>query len=376
MKIVQENIDQSLNINIPQDFKLDLGREDNLKEFEGEVARKVINPIENYETLRFLHKPYSGLTMNPSDLQSDIWFEFYFYNRLSPPTHIGGLDYSLVGISDSENAMMLKQSTKSFFRLEFYKTPNNVSPEKSNRRLVFARDLALPLGERVLHLINYGANVWDFLYVPVFVGSNFRNKENMYFFWFQDDTSFAAEPILTGNTFFLNARFFNADDGTISNFSNKSKGVSDNINENNDVYYEVVIDKTDYTYEVFEYNGSRGNRIGKSGDPIRFYETLGGGAGVPPPPPPPPISYRHLACDTPYTTPYLACTQGYSNRSLYTQNGAVESGIVVYVDSLLTTPFVGQGYGKHYKIQINPNGTVYRAFSIDTTGHIITVTPC
>ncbi len=278
MKILQQNTGQTLNIYIPSDFKLDLGREDNLKEFEGEVLRSVINPIENYETDRFMHKPYSGLTANPNDLQSDIWFEFYFYRIQppNPPTHIGGLDYSLIGISDSENAKMLKQATRSFFRLEFYKTPNNVAPEKSNRRLVFARDLTLPLGERVLHQIEYENNIWDFLYVPVFVGSNYRNKENMYIFWFMDDSSFAAEPILTGNTFFLSARFFNTDDGSILNFGNKSKDVNENINENEDMYFQVDINPSDHTYQVFEFNGVKGNRIGQTGNPIRFYEIMGG----------------------------------------------------------------------------------------------------
>lgn len=377
MEILQQNSGQTLNIYIPNDFKLDLGREDNLKEYEGEVLRSVINPADNYETSRFIHKPYSGLTSNPNDLQSDIWFEFYFYrtNLPNPPTHVGGLDYSLVGISDSENAQMMKQSTKSFFRLEFYKTPNNAPPEKTNRRLVFARDLALPLGERIFHLIKNYPPIWDFLFVPIFVGSNFRNKENMYLFWFQDDSSFKAEPILTGNTFFLNARFFNADDGSILNFSNKSKGISDSVNENVDIYYEVVIDKTDNTYEVFEYNGSRGERIGKTGHPIRFYEIIGGDSGAPLPPQPP-ISFQHNAFDTPYITSYDACIQLEPNRNLYTQSGTVEDGVVVYSDSSLTAPFIGQGNGFLYKVQVNPNGTVYRNFTIDSTGHITATTFC
>jgi len=279
MKIVTQDSDLSLNLNIQNDFKLDLGREDNLKDFESETLRNIINPIENYETSRFIHKPYSGITANPNDLQSDIWFEFYFYNNLNTPTHLGGMNYEFVGISKSENMKMLKQATESFFRLEFYKVPSGQKPEKTNRRLVFARNLALPLGERILGRIDnqyQSIEDWDYLFVPVFVGSNYKNKENMYIFWFQDDSSFDAEPILTGNTFYMTARFFNADDGTILNFSNKDKAITDNINENDDMYFEVEIDKTDYSYQVFRYDGAKGVRIGQSGNPIRFYEIAGG----------------------------------------------------------------------------------------------------
>jgi len=284
MKIVTQDTDLSLNLNIQNDFKLDLGREDNLKEFESETLRDIINPIENYETSRFIHKPYSGITINPNDLISDIWFEFYFYRTYTMYgqtfyTHIGGMDYELVGITKSQNMKMLKQSTQSFFRLEFFKVPSGQKPEKSNRRLVFSRDLSLPLGERVLGRIDNQVDAiedWDYLYVPVFVGSNYRNKENMYLFWFQDDSSFEAEPILTGNTFYMTARFFNAGDGSIINFSNKDKSITDNISENDDIYFEVEIDRTDYSYQIFRYNGVRGDRIGKSGDPIRFYEIAGG----------------------------------------------------------------------------------------------------
>jgi len=270
MKIRQLNTDQTLNINIPTDFKLDLGKEESLKKFEEETLRDIINPIENYETSRFMHKPYTGYLGDPSNLQCDIWFQFYFYNDSSTPTHIGGLDYSLVGIDISENSKMLKQATKSFFRLEFYKVPEGEKPERMNRRLVFAKNLSLPLGERVFY-----ENINELIYVPVFTGSNFKNKENMYLFWFQDD-SVLEETILIGDTFYMTARFFNGDDGSISNFSNTPKSITDNINENNEIYYQYVFDWTDYTYEVFEFNGTQGNRIGKTDSPIKFYEIAGG----------------------------------------------------------------------------------------------------
>ena len=98
---------------------MNLGSEENLQQFEGEVLRDIINPIENYEVVRYIHEPYdfqSGLQ------QSDIWYYFYF---LSGNTYVQ--DYSPVDISYQENELLLKQTTNSFFRLEFYKTPGVVT---------------------------------------------------------------------------------------------------------------------------------------------------------------------------------------------------------------------------------------------------------
>lgn len=270
MEILQNNKNKNIILDINLDYKTDLGKEDSLELFEEETVQKIINPIENYETSRFMHESYPGITEIESDLISDIWFQLYFYNDLNPKSHIGGLDYSLVGITHNENGKMLKQSVKSFFKLEFYKTPNNDLPTHSNRKLVFSRNLSLPSGERFLYT---PTNI--FIYVPVFVGTSFKNRENMYIFWFQDDTVL-NETILTGSTFYMTARFFNGDEGTIINFGNKSKSVDSPIIEHEDLYFLIEINKDNYTYQVFEFNGIKGNRIGMSGNPIKFYEIASG----------------------------------------------------------------------------------------------------
>ena len=325
MKMLISSEDQNLILNIDLEFSPDLGKEECLEQFEGETLRQIINPVENYETNKFIHEPYSGMTN-----QCDIWFYFYFYNGLVTPTHTGGLDYSLVGISPQENAKMLKQSTKSFFRLEFFKTPINQDkiwkasttyilndlvsyydektktyniyqsllgsntnnepnepssiywtifevnsfieelPDRSNRRLVFSKNLSIPNGEKVFYEV-----LNDYLFVPVFMGSNFRKKENMDLYWFQDDTVL-KESILIGNRFYMSARFFNADDGSIRNFGNKELSTTASVEETKDLYFLLAIDKSSYTYRVYNFNGTVGNRVGKTSSPINFYEISGG----------------------------------------------------------------------------------------------------
>lgn len=279
MKILKQNNDLNIIVNKETDFKLDLGWDEAMQIHENEVLESIINPTENYETVRYIHEPYES-NIDTTIIQTDIWYYFYFIDSLDGYTK--GLDYSLVDITSKENSLMLKQSTKSFFRLEFFKTPENVPPNRSNRRLVFAKDLSLPLGERV-----YDTDFFDYLYVPVFVGSNYRNKENMYFFWFQDETAF-DETTLTGNTFYMSARFYNSKDGSKLNFTNSPLSGSTNVNEERDSYYKVIIDKIgddfsspvkpSYNYAIYEYDGetdTTGQRVGMTWSPIKFYEMRG-----------------------------------------------------------------------------------------------------
>jgi hypothetical protein len=271
MKILVKDNDQSILISSNQDFKTDLGWTDSAQQMEQEILYEIINPTENYETVRYIHSPYSvtstsGTTFN----QTDIWYSFYFLNNSGNYVQ----NYEAVGITLEENSKMLRQSTESFFRLEFYKTSNDESPNQTNRRLVFSKNLILPLGEKVYFTgtpsgFTYPLN--DFVSVPVFNGSNYRNTENMYLFWFADDTPF-SETNITGNTFYMAVKYYNAKDGSVIDFVNKSLTLAEDIVEEEDVYYKVIINRTDYSYIIYEYNGSIGSRRGQVVSPINFYE--------------------------------------------------------------------------------------------------------
>lgn len=264
MKIVRKNNEQILTISPETDFRLDGGWNDSVKELENETLLKIINPIENYETVRFIHEPYLNAI---GGLQSDIWYKFYFHNGSEYVC-----DYGPTGLSIYENSKMLKQSTESFFRLEFFKTNNNEPPNRNNRRLVFAKNLSLPLGEKLRYVD--GGNSVD-IFKPVFNGSNYKNSENQYLFWFQDD-SVLNESNLIGNEFYMSAKFFNAKDGSIIDFVKSDLNAE--VNESDDMYYKVVINRDQYTYRVFKYDSANtGDRIGTqitTFDPIIFYEKI------------------------------------------------------------------------------------------------------
>lgn len=269
MEILQNTSNNNFLLNIETDFRLDLAWEDAMQEFEKETLKSIINPAQNFETVRYVH---SGYTSTNSIIQNDIWFYFYFYDNNDPPVH--RLNYEYVGLTPEENAKLLRQSYSSFFRLEFYKVPEGELPNSGNRKLVFTKHLPIPLGEKV-----YYTPIKDYVYVPVFTGSNFRNKENMYLYWFQDNTVLDS-TVFSGDTFYMTVRYFNAVDGTTLSFLNNSKGITDDIDEENDTYNKVVINRTDYSYMV--YSGNTDYRIGcnTADTPIKFYSNSLAGSSI------------------------------------------------------------------------------------------------
>jgi hypothetical protein len=268
MEILRNNINQQITVSEDSIFKTDLGWTEGAEVLDKEILISIINPIENYETVRFIHSPYTSVN---GIYQTDIWYDFYFLaDSTSASTYTQ--DYRVMDITLDDNYKMLKQSTESFFRLEFYKTPNNDAPTQTNRRLVFAKNLTLPLGEKIFFTgttVVGGVPLNEYIFFPVFTGSNYRNTENMYLFWFMDETPF-NETNITGNTFFMTAKFYNAKDGSIIDFVNKNKLTE--VNEEDDLYYKMVIERTDFSYQVFTYSGGTEDRIGVTNNSIKFYE--------------------------------------------------------------------------------------------------------
>lgn len=264
MKILKQNTNYNIPINSEQIFRTDAGWEENAKVMEEETLEKIINPIEDYETNRFIH---TGYTSNVSNLeQNDIWYYFYFLDEDGDYVQ----NYNAVGIENRENALMLKQSTESFFSLEFYKTVNDALPNRLNRRLVFTKNLSLPTGEKYFY-----EPFKNDLYLPVFMGSMRRNTENMYLYWFTDE-SVLKDLELTGNTFWVTAKFYNAKDGSVLDFVNKDlenpdwiagqRGMPNTpirfyekgktgfqVNETTDLYYKMIINKDNFTYKIERY---------------------------------------------------------------------------------------------------------------------------
>ena len=148
-------------------------------------------------------------------------------------------------------------------------------PTRQNRKLIFTKNLSLPLGEKYFY-----TTLNENIHLPVFHGSNYTNKENMYLFWFQDESVLTETNLsgtTTGNSFFMTAKFFNAKDGGILDFTNDCYSGGKNLIEEKDMYYQVDIDKRNHSYKVYFYDGVvKCEQVGDSSRPIQFFERGGG----------------------------------------------------------------------------------------------------
>jgi len=402
MKILQSNRDKTILLNGETNFGTDLGWAENFQEFEQETLKEIINPTENFETVRYIHAPYTG---GEGLTQHDLWLEFYFAD--SSGDHSGGLNYERTGLSSEENALLLKSEETSFFRLEFYKIPSgHTAPTSSNRKLVFTKNYPIPMGETV-----YYSPTEENIFVPIFIGSNYRNTENMYLYWFQDTTAFEGSTY-NNDTFFISAKYFNVIDGTSTTFLNKDKNANDPIDEENDIYHRMIIDRTDYSYTI--YSGSTTlNRIGTSTGttPIRWYSAGTSNSVILPTPSPTPTrtptptptlnaSSTPIPTLTPSPTktpaasstgpriPYnvygsgqvsgaLACNEpmGVPSDVIYLQSsGAFPNiGDTFYYSAVSSAPYLGQNLW--WKMEAQSGGAVY-GIEINNSGVINSVFLC
>lgn len=245
MEILKSNTSKNILINNETTFMSNVTWEDNVEQFENNILKKIINPSVNFETNKYIHEPYVGGT---GIKQNDLWFYFYFYGDEVGLTHDGGLNYEHVGLSLNDNANLTVNVSESFFRLDFYKIPTTDNKlDFYNKKLVFTKNLKLPLGEKV-----YFKPIHDYIHVPIFVGSSFRNEENMNIYWFEDES--VLDSNLTGNTLYMTAKYYNSIDGSVINFSTNRLSVNDVANDTYDSYYKVELNNTGKTYIVHHNN--------------------------------------------------------------------------------------------------------------------------
>lgn len=251
MKILQNTETLNFKFNINNNFSFDSGKENNILNYEKESLKDVINPLINYEVKRISHEKYGEFSLN------EIIYFFYFYNDNNPPAHEpGGLDFNLVGISERQNALMLKENSTSNFKFDFYITQDNEYPNPNNKKFVFSKVIPLPIGQKI-----FSANVNDYISVPIFSGSEHNNNEILYLYILEDET------LLKTNTFFFKSTFYNGNTNKIVQFINKNKSYDEKVNEQDDFYYKMIVSGDTYTIYNFE-----NERIGTIDKPIKFYQ--------------------------------------------------------------------------------------------------------
>jgi len=277
-------------INIPLNIDFDnVGRDDLIDEFENEVVEKVINPVEDFETTRFSNKvwfePQSiGFTESINlfgQQKTSLTEEFYFFDRsdnisaatVSINNWVADYNYvdnsvfqnfSGITFNDKELYYNANSFSNSFFKLDFYDTPNS-----ETQRLLLT--VVIPTQQGRLRSADIGTllvpqivNVRRPIFDLDFVG----DKEGYFIYWLKE------KGYINVDEFYMSAKFFNAKIGQFVRMLNRPQTLTPskfNFPNNEFYYYKVVLDYNTYEYEVYSMFGNK-NRVGTNTQPIKWYE--------------------------------------------------------------------------------------------------------
>lgn len=266
-------------VNIPLNIDFDnVGRDDLIDEFEEEVIEKVINPIEDFETTRYSNKVWLN---GNGEQKTSLTEEFYFFDRLyniaSTSVSVSNwvADYNYVNNSvfsnfsgitfnDKELYYNANSFNNSFFKLDFYDTPNS-----ETQRLLLT--VVIPTQQGRLRIADVGTllvpQIVD-VRRPIFDLDFVGDKEGYFIYWLKET------GYINVNEFYMSAKFFNAKTGQFVRMLNRPQTLTPSkFNFPNDefYYYKVVMDYNTYEYEIFNTFGSQ-NRVGTTTDPIKWYE--------------------------------------------------------------------------------------------------------
>lgn len=273
------NNDYDLNIPIDIDFDV-LGREDLIQEYENKIINKIVNPVDDFEIVRFGHKPYivpedGNIPPVPTSLvfATKLQYEFLFFNR-NQPIDTTTLVSSYLWVNNYhftdnpnfsadtfsyEDILQYSNSFKrSFFKLDLYDT------DDSETQQIYIT-LILPTSQsdsEVINIEELGGNTK--IDVPKFSLDYVGNKEGFFIYWLRDPT------YLNIDKFYMSAKFFNAKTGQFVRMINRPQSSlprKHNFEKKSYYYFSVELNYEDFEY-VIKFNNLR---VGEN-EPIKWYE--------------------------------------------------------------------------------------------------------
>jgi hypothetical protein len=259
VKIVKDDTNKYLNIpvNMQWDF---MGRDDSISEYEAKAIKEVTGVAADFEVARFSHNVFQND-------DTAINYQFNFYDDTLPITGntIGGWSSSYLneGFSVQEVYYFSKPFTKSFFKLDFYDTP-----DESNQQIYLSVILPIQQGLTQTAVINSLIPPVEIKKPTMILDSIGADKEGFYIYWLR------SRDFIDISQFYMTAKFFNARLGVFKQMTNTRQDlITPNkfqFNNADYFYYKVNLDYDNKTYEVF--STSTQLRVGDSASPIIWYE--------------------------------------------------------------------------------------------------------
>ena len=244
-------------INIPVQLSWDyLGNDQSIEVYEEEVITEVIGVGRDFEVSRFANHFYTGLTQ----VITEINYEFYFYSggTLSSSAN-WKMDYTAEGFSVQDIYYYNNNFTNSFFKLDFYDSKD----EKSQINYL---TIIIPTQQGYKMPAMMQRTPVE-IKMPKFTLDYVGDKEGYFIYWLKKRT------FLNIDTFFMTAKFFNAEKGYFVKMMNQGQfnivANPYNFDTLTNFYYPVKLDYDTQTYQVFNSNDQR---VGLATNPIKWYE--------------------------------------------------------------------------------------------------------
>jgi hypothetical protein len=284
---------QTKAIEVPISIAWDLnGVNDSIDLFESDVIRQVINPIDDFETTRYSHRPFRSGAIHSNQQETSTNYEFYFYSATTDSNITGETtnnnwvtDYRANGISTVDVLYQRNVFKSSFFKLDFYDTKSS-----SNQQIYLT--IIIPTHQGQFMPVQYGVSTVN-IKKPVFNLDFVGDKEGYFIYWLKD-TEFVDLK-----TLYMSAKFYDARIGQFKRMMTQGQGIlSDKFRFNNEDYFycQVDLNYDDYTYEITLTNPFvTEERVGTKSNPMKWYEYVN--------PPAPPIITNPTPTPTPVGTP-------------------------------------------------------------------------
>jgi hypothetical protein len=251
-------------IDIPIELKWDFGgRDGGVEDYEKTVLSELIGIPNDFEIARFSHKEYNIL----NQIKTSMNYEFYFYD--GTPTNIPTANfndyissYLTIGFTSKEVYYYSKPFTKSFFKLDFYDTPDPVS-----QQIYFTIILPVQQGFTETATISPLLPLVD-IKKPTMRLDYIGDKEGFFIYWLR------KQNYIDLTTFYMSAKFFNGRTGLYTTMVNTIQSQIPNpytFNGDNYFYYVVNLNYNDKTYQVYRPNNNV-QRVGLENFPIVWYE--------------------------------------------------------------------------------------------------------
>lgn len=260
-------------INIPISSVFDFtGVNESIDEYENEIIRASINPIDDLETIRYSHSAWRGVVHGPSN-NTSINYEFYFYSALTNSSVTATtnddnwvIDYRANGYTNKQVYYYEDVFSKSYFKLDFYD-----SVKSTKQQILLTIIIPVQQGETLDAVI--GQNIVK-IRKPKFSLNHTGDKEGYYVYWLKN------QDFIDKGTLYMSCKYYDAGIGQFKRMIKQPQGsLLDKFNFSQEEFFYYVLK---FNYDTYEYSiydndadvNSFLDRRGTNNSPIKWYEYI------------------------------------------------------------------------------------------------------